>query len=229
MNNSLKKHLGNMMLIVLVPVIIWAGIVFLDDRKYVFISLITALVACVSFHISFENSHVSTRMLVLLAVMTGLCVIGRFLFFAIPGFKPVTAIVVLTGMYFGSQAGFMTGSMAALTSNLLFGQGPWTPFQMFAWGIIGFLAGTAHMQKALQKKIPLLLFGLISGCLYSVIMDVWSVIAVDGMFQMFRFQMKLLSSVPFMILYAVSNVFFLFLTRKSIGDKLKRLKMKYEI
>ena len=55
-------------------------------------------------------------------------------------------VIMLTAMYLGSEAGFLTGAMAALLSNFYFGQGPWTAFQMLAWGLIGWIAGASFMQ-----------------------------------------------------------------------------------
>ena len=98
---------------------------------------------CLSFPalIVFEWRRGGARELAAFAVMTGISVIGRVLFAPLPGFKPVSAVVILTGLSFGPLAGFMTGAATALLSNFFFGQGPWTAFQMFAWGAVGFLAG----------------------------------------------------------------------------------------
>lgn len=215
------------MVLFLSPIVIAIGVVLFEDRQYLVISMGLAVMACLAFYLSFESKQVSTRRLVIIAVMVALCVIGRGIFVVTPGFKPVTALVILTAMYFGSEAGFLTGSMAALTSNMLFGQGPWTPFQMIAWGGIGFVAGLPMMQKLLQSKIWLVMYGIVSGILFSLIMDIWSVIAMDGTFHIARFQVKVLTSLPFMVIYAVSNVFFLLITRQSIGSKLKRICIKY--
>ena len=59
----------------------------------------------------------------------------------LPQFKPVLALTIIAGVAFGGEVGFLVGAMTMLTSNMIFGQGPWTPWQMFAMGIIGFLAG----------------------------------------------------------------------------------------
>ena len=75
--------------------------------------------------------------MVIAAVITALCVVGRF----IPFFKPIAALTIIAAVYLGGETGFMVGAMAALMSNFYFGQGPWTPFQMLAWGMIGLIAG----------------------------------------------------------------------------------------
>src|SRR5690625_3847939 len=111
--------------------------------------------------------------MVVIAVMIALAVVGRFLFLAIPGFKPVTAIVIITAVYFGAEAGFLVGALSALISNLYFGQGPWTPFQMFAWGAIGLIAGLPFIRIYLMRsKWLIMLFGAFSGVLFSLLMDI---------------------------------------------------------
>ena len=91
----------------------------------------------VLFITGFERKVTGTRRMVLVAVMTAISVLGRF----IPFFKPITALTVITAMYLGGEAGFLVGSLSALLSNFYFGQGPWTAFQMLAWGLIGYVAG----------------------------------------------------------------------------------------
>ena len=174
----------------------------------------------------FEKGRASTGRLVLIAVMVALTVAGRVLFAPIPGFKPVTALVVITAMYFGGEAGFITGAMSALLSNFYFGQGPWTPFQMFVWGIIGLIAGLiAPFLK--KSRICLAVYGAISGVVYSLLMDVWTVLWWDGMFHAERYVAAVLSAAGFMAVYAVSNVVFLLLLAKPIGKKLERVQKKY--
>src|SRR5699024_776871 len=184
--------------------------------------------ALIPFFISYENRESNTRLMVVFAVLIALSVIGRFIFAAIPGFKPVTAIVAIAAMFFGAEAGFLIGALSAFISNIYFGQGPWTPFQMFSWGMIGFLAGLPFIRKQLLKsKVMLALFGIFAGVIFSLMMDVWSVMSIDGMFNLNRYIAAVSLSFPFMMIYAISNVIFLLLIIKPIGEKLNRLKTKY--
>ena len=160
--------------------------------------------------------------------MIALSVVGRFIFSPLPGFKPVTAMTVLTAMYFGSDAGFMTGALTAVISNFYFGQGPWTPFQMFSWGIIGLLAGI-FAEKLKKSKVFLSVFGALTGVLYSLLMDIWTVLWADGYFNFARYLAALVSSLQFTVIYAVSNVIFLLLLSKPTGKILQRVKTKYGI
>ena len=132
-------------------------------RSYNLISIIIAFLACVPFYVTYEKREGSIRRMVLLAVMTAISVVGRVLFTVIPAFKPVSAIVTLSGIFMGPQSGFLVGSLSAIISNIFFGQGPWTPFQMLAWGMIGMFAGLPGMNRILRKRIPLAIYGVFAG------------------------------------------------------------------
>ncbi|MFD2129776.1 ECF transporter S component [Pseudogracilibacillus auburnensis] len=223
-----KQWISYIVLLLFIPLTIWVGVSFFDDRGYVFISFVIVLFTLVPFFLTFEHRETNVRLLVVLAAMIALSVVGRFIFAALPGFKPVTAIVILTALYFGPEAGFLVGALTAIISNMYFGQGPWTPFQMFAWGIVGLLAGLPDIRTMLLKnKFVLILFGLLAGVFFSLLMDIWTVLSIDGVFNMKRYVAAVSLSIPFMLTYAVSNVVFLLLTIKPIGDKLERVKSKY--
>ena len=113
---------------------------FLNNNYYL-ISLGVIIVAMVPFVVSFEGRKPQAREIVLIAVLIALAVVSRAAFFMIPQFKPIAALVIISGVALGPQSGFMIGALSAFVSNFLFGQGPWTPWQMFALGIIGALAG----------------------------------------------------------------------------------------
>ena len=125
---------------VLVPLCIAIGVFAFRGKAYLPVSVCIALLSCLPFFLAFEKKNGNVQLAVILAVMTALSVLGRFAFAAIPHFKPVSAIVIITGMYLGAQSGFLCGALSAVLSNILFGQGPWTPFQMLAWGLIGLFA-----------------------------------------------------------------------------------------
>ncbi len=208
---------------------LFIGVILWNNRKYSLISLIIVLLALIPNCYSFERHQANIRKMVLIAVMVALSVAGRGIFVLLPFFKPVTAIVVITAVYFGAEAGFLTGALSAVISNFFFGQGPWTPFQMFTWGVIGFIAGIPFMQKLLKKKIPLVIYGVAAGFLFSMIMDIWTVVFMDGGFVWKRYCALLISSLPISLIYAASNVVFLLVLQKPVGEKLERIRIKYGI
>ena len=114
-------------LIAAVIALLALGSRLLQDRKYNLISVLIVLAACFAFYFTYEKREGSFRRMVLLAVMTAISVTGRFIFGPVPFFKPVTAVVVLTGIFMGPESGFLVGSLSAVISNIFFGQGPWDP------------------------------------------------------------------------------------------------------
>jgi len=214
---------------VIMPIAIIGGQLLLKSKSYHIISILLAFLACIPFFIRFEGKKPKARELVIIAVMTTISVVGRLAFSLVPGFKPVTAITVITGVSLGAEAGFLTGAMSAIISNILFGQGPWTPFQMLVWGLIGFIAGLLSKLNIMQNKIVLSLYGIFSGVIFSLVMDVWGVLAIDHTFNFARYTATVITSLPFMAIYAVSNVVFLLFLSSPIGKKLDRVKLKYGI
>jgi uncharacterized membrane protein len=217
MNRRIKRAA----LPIIVLMLVLMGAILLRERHYTLISVLIAGLSCAAFAVSFERRDLTSRYAVLTAVMTALSVVGRFIFAPLPGFKPVTAVVILSGMYLTAECGFLTGSLTALISNMYFGHGAWTPFQMLAWGMIGFTAGI--MGNLLKKSRPLLLiFGAITGVMYSFIMDIWTVLWYSDGFSAGLYKAAIVSSIPFTVIYAVSNVIFLLVIGKGFGRKLSR-------
>ncbi|MBE5803448.1 MAG: ECF transporter S component [Clostridiales bacterium] len=204
------------------PVLVFLGAVFLDARHHLLVSFGVATLAVVLFIAGFERRLTGSRRMVLVAVMTALCIAGRF----IPFFKPVTALTIITSMYMGGESGFLTGAMAAVLSNFYFGQGPWTPFQMLAWGMIGLIAGWLH-RPLKQSRVFLLVYGALSGLIYSLMMDVWTVLWYDGGFRWELYLTALVTALPHTAMYSLSNLAFLWFLARPFGEKLERVRLKY--
>lgn len=224
----MKKIINYILLLVVTPLVVLFGAIVFKDKQYAFITIAVAVIACIPFFLSFEKKKDNTKEMVVLAIMTALATVGRMLFAPIPGFKPVTAIVVLTAIYFGGEIGFLTGALSAVISNFYFGQGPWTPFQMFVWGLIGLIAGM--IANPLKKsRILLIIYGIISGVIFSLLMDVWTVLWWDGSFNFARYGAAIASAAWFTVEYAVSNVIFLLALVIPLGPVIERIKTKYGI
>lgn len=219
----------SVIIFVVVPLLILMGIILLNDRSYDIISILLAFAICIPFFVSFEKRKPRAREVILISIMTTISTVSRLIFSIIPGFKPVTAITIITGLSLGAEAGFVTGAMSAIVSNIYFGQGPWTPFQMLVWGLIGYVAGLVGNHKFSRTKLFLSVYGIISGVVFSLIMDIWVVLSLDNGFNMARYITIVATSLPTMVMYAVSNVVFLVLFSKSINKKLDRIKLKYGI
>lgn len=221
---ALRKTLRWALPCLVFPALVLLGAGLANRGQYALVILLAVLAAFLLFVTGFEKKKTGARRMAVVSVMVALSVAGRF----IPLFKPVAALTILTGMYLGGEAGFLAGALSAVVSNFYFGQGPWTPFQMLAWGVIGLIAG--WLKKPLKKSRPLLLtYGLLSGVAYSFLMDVWTVLWMDNGFQPAAYAAALAAAVPHTILYAVSNGGFLALFARPFGEKLNRLTTKYDI
>lgn len=137
-------------MVVLVPL---AVVLFTRLKQSFYLSGLTIIVLTIAaFFLHFESRKPQARELVLLAVLCALAVASRAAFGFVPHFKPMLAIVMLTGIAFGPEAGFLCGAISGFASNFIFGQGPWTPWQMFAYGIGGMLAGLFALCGILKKS-----------------------------------------------------------------------------
>ena len=208
----------------IIPSITILGALVFDGKRHILIALAVAVLSLVLFAAGFEKKSTGTRRMVIVAVMTALCFAGRF----IPFLKPVAALTIITGLYLGGEAGFLLGSLSAVLSNFYFGQGPWTAFQMLAWGLIGLFAGMLS-KPLLKSQILLILYGALAGLGYSFFMDIWTVLWYNEGFSIKLYAAALVSAIPYTVSYAVSNVLFLYLLAPPIGEKLRRIKVKYGV
>ena len=225
----IKKYIKSLIAVAVLLGLSIIASIYLQNENYMLISLLAAFISCVPFFISFENNVQSSRETVTIAVMIALSVAGRFIFTLVPHFKPVTALVIITGMYFGPDAGFMTGSLTALLSNMQHGQGPWTVFQMAVWGFIGFGAGILNLKGLLKNGFVLILYSAVAGVVYSLIMDIYTTISTESVFIVEKYLSYVLFSLPVMLEYIISNIVFMLVLEKPIGKKLLRIKTKYGI
>lgn len=223
-NEKLRRVLRVAIPAVLMPAAAAAAILAPDGRWRAAAILAAAVLTLALFAAGFERRQTGSRRLVLAAVLTALSVAGRF----IPVFKPVSAMAIIAGMYLGGETGFLVGSMSALISNIYFGQGPWTPFQMLAWGLVGLFAGLAG-RLLTRSRAALLTYGALAGVLYSAVMDVWTVLWLGGGEGNTGYLDALWTALPFTVIYAVSNVIFLWFLAPSFGEKLTRIRRKYGV
>lgn len=176
----------------------------------------------------FEQKSPQARELVIISVMCAIAVSGRLAFYMVPQFKPITAIIILSGVAFGGEAGFLVGAVSGFVSNFFFSQGPLTPWQMFAFGVIGFFAGLIFGPGKLKKtKISLCIYGCLASILiYGGIMNPASVITYTTPTLGLIISSYALG-LPYDIIHGLSTVFFLWLLSEPMLLKLDRIKIKY--
>lgn len=216
------------------------GLIQNSDLILAFVFL---LVSSIPFYLIFDKKRAQARDLVPIALMAAMCVVGRaaFSIVPLPNFKPVTAIIIITGVAFGPESGFLTGALAGFLSNFLFGQGPWTPWQMFCWGIIGFLSGLLYnlglfgnvgktpvkSNGKYPKPVTLCIFGFLCGIGYGWIMNLYYLIGyVDPITWQAVFS-AYLSSIYFDISHGVCTALVLWLAGEVWVRKLLRIKKKF--
>lgn len=219
---------------ILIPITIWVGITKLNDRKYYFISMLILLEAIIPFFFLYEKRKPKARELVTVATMCALAVAGRAAFFMLPNFNAATAMVIISGVAFGAETGFIVGAVTMLTSNFIFGQGPWTPWQMFAMGVLGYLAGVIYRRRTVREKIfsklSLCIFGGIS-CIvvYGGIMNPASVLMYYSDVSLHMIAAAYITGFPFDVVHGTGTVLFLWFAARPFLEKFDRIRTKYGI
>ena len=215
--------------ILLIPLIIFLGTNYLGDRPYYYTGLAIILLSIIPFVLMFEGRKPQARELVTIAVLCTIGVVGRLAFYMVPQFKPTVAIIIISGMALGSQRGFLIGVITMFVSNIFVGQGPWTPWQMLACGLIGFIAGFMYKKEALPKTVvPICVFGFIATMLiYGGIMNPASLLMSGAEITIPSLAAYYLSGLPYDAIHAISTVIFLAVLAKPMLGKLDRIKKKY--
>lgn len=218
-----------------IPLTIFAGVYIWDDRKYLFISLLVLLECMVPFFLLYEGKNPGARDLVMVSVICAICVAGRMLTYMLPQFKPVMALVIIAGVCLGAETGFLVGAVTMLVSNIVFVQGPWTPWQMFAMGIVGFFAGVLFSRKQSENrfrtfkgKIILCVYGFFAAVvIYGGIMNPASAIMSHAKLNWKTLLSFYATGLPMDATQGVATSVCLFFLINPIRDKIERVKQKY--
>lgn len=226
---SRRAVLAAVLVLTLIPLTLVAGEFYLDSRKYYFISLLILLECMAPFFLVFEGRRPQARELVTIAALCAIGVAGRLVFFMLPEFKPVIAIVVVAGVALGGETGFLVGSLTMLISNMMFSQGPWTPWQMFAMGITGFLAGCLfHNGPLCHRRESLCLFGALASILvYGGLMNLQSALTWSHELNWGIFLSYCATGFPMDCIHAAATWVFLWFGAQPMLEKLERVRTKY--
>lgn len=226
-----KRTVAACVLILLfIPLTLFAGARFFDGKQY-YLTAAAVLIECMlPFFLVFEGRRPSAREIVTVATLCALSVAGRTVFFMLPQFKPVMALSVIAGVAFGGETGFLVGAVSMLVSNMLFSQGPWTPWQMFAMGLVGLVAGIAYRAGFLSRsRGSLAVFGAVAAMvIYGGIMNPTALLIWGGETINLRLVLGYyITGLPMDIIHAVSTAVFLWFAGVPLLEKLDRLKIKY--
>ena len=226
---SRRTRISLTIMLATVPFMLYLSVRYFHGQKYLLFSLLVICFATIPFLMVFEGRKPQAREIMVISVLAAIGVAGRAAFFWFPSFKPVAAVVILTGVSFGGEAGFLVGCMIMIVSNMFMGQGPWTPWQMFSYGVIGFLAGILFQKGILKaKKWQLCLYGFLSVIfIFGGIMNPASILMSYGYITKETLIVYYISGLPVDLVQAISTVFFLFFMSRPLLEKLERIKKKY--
>lgn len=213
---------------VLIPLTLFLGS-NMKGRWHYLTSTLIILETMLPFFFLFESRKPQARELVTIAVMCALAAASRVAFTFLPSFKPITAIVMVTGIAFGPEAGFLTGAISAFASNFFFSQGPWTPWQMLSYGLGGFVAGLVFAKRpGLRSPAVLAAFGFVMVMvLVGPILDLCTVFTTLTRFTWRSVLMVLGSGLAMNVTHAISCAVTMLLFGRPLLAKLDRLKRKY--
>lgn len=223
-----KSTICNLLLLfVLIPGTLFLG-TRLSGRWYYLTSTMMIVEIMIPFFLAFETRRPQARELVTLAVMCALAVASRVVML-IPNFKPMTAIIMITGIALGAQSGFVCGAVGAFASNFFFSQGPWTPWQMMAYGFAGFLAGGLfHKRFPLRNPAALAVWGFFTIVLViGPLLDSCTVFTVSSRITWKYALAVFTAGFAYNVQHGLACAVTLLLFAKPLLGKLERLKTKY--
>lgn len=203
------------------------SIVFLKYQAYLLLSMVIIGCIMLPFFARFEVRKIAGREVVILAVLAALAAVGRVPFAGLPSVQPTSFVIIITGLVFGAESGFIVGAVAAITSNIFLGQGPWTPWQMYAWGMMGMSAGLLRKRWWMKQRWGLCIFGFVWGYLFGWFMNLWIIASNISALSWEFFVSIYIASIYFDLAHGLSNVFFLGLFSVSWLKIIERFKKKY--
>lgn len=176
-----------------------------------------------------EKSSLGTKEIAIIATLSAFTAMSRIVFVAIPNVKPVTFLVALSGFVFGPYEGFLVGSTSAFLSNIFFGQGPWTPWQMFSWGVIGGVAGYWGKKNSKVSVMKFSIVCFLFGFMFDWIMNIWNIIGFVKPITLNSIILTYLTSLTFDIMHGASSFIFSIIFYESFLAVLQRFKRKLQI
>ena len=212
---------------IIILLLLVLSIVLFNYKAYLLLSFIIIALTMIPFFARFEAKKISSREIVILAILAAIAAVSRVPFAPLPSVQPTSFVIIITGLVFGAESGFIVGAVAAIVSNIFLGQGPWTPWQMYAWGMIGMTAGLFRNRWWMKQMWGKLIFGFVWGYLFGWFMNLWIIVGSLENFTWEFFISIYVASIYFDLAHALSNVFFLFVFSASWIRILERFKRKY--
>ncbi len=224
-----KKIITLFVFILGIPAIIFGCAKLIISKQYYLASALIIMLALAALFWSLEKKKMQTRELVAIACIVALSVVGRAALFMIPQVKLTCAIVILAAISFGPYVGFLCGSLSMLVSNIFFGQGAHTPFQMFGMGLVAFLCGLIFYRKKLGRNrwAVAIVGGILCFAVYGFIVDSSSVLFFTSVPTIKTMLPVYISGLKFNAIHAVATLVALFVATPYIQDTFGRIAKKY--
>lgn len=228
----MKKYSQAIFLVFIVAALVFTVVwqlFFAQSASYYLCAAIILVLSLLPFFISYEKSAPSAREMALMASLIALAVASRAAFYVVPQFKPIAAVVVVSAVCLGAQRGYIIGAFSAFISNFLFGQGVWTPFQMVALGLVGFVSGLLFKKIKPNRWLLAAVGFLLSFALYGIIVDTSSVLTMlsentlSGVIAIYA------AGIPFSAVFGGATALFLFIFGEVFIKKINRIVVKYGI
>lgn len=212
-----------------VPVLLTVGFLLSDGSRYYLTSALILLLSMLPVFRLFEKKKSPVREVVALAALTAIAVASRAAFYMLPQVKPIAAVVITAAVSFGYEVGFLVGALSMFLSNMIFGQGSWTPFQMFALGMVGLICGLLfHTSKYRRNRWILgLSGGLLTTVVYGVIVDTHSALMLSADASFGSILAIYAAGIPMNLIFGGTTAVLLLLFGETFTQKLERLTVKY--
>ena len=221
-------------LLIAVPLAM-AAMVALDIDQAALLMLAVVVAVLALFFMGFDAERPALRQVMPTVVLAALAAAGRILFAPVPDFKPVSAIAIIAGATLGRRSGFMVGALAALTSNFFFGQGMWTPWQMYAWGLVGYLggvladAGAFNRSDGSPRRVALIAAGFGLSLLYALVINAYDVIGFVRPITVAGAVTRFAAALPFDLMHAFATMLFLGVLYVPWTRRIDRIVRKYDL
>lgn len=221
----MKKLLPFVAALCLILTVVWQ--MCFSDINYYLVSAVLLVLSMIPFLTDFERTAHSAGELTLIAGLIALAVVSRVVFYLVPQVKPIAAVVGVSGACLGSKRGYIIGLMSMLVSNFIFTQGPWTPFQMVAMGLVGMIFGLLFYGKK-TDKYRLAIVGFVSVfVVYGLVVDLSSVLFFNPSPTFSGVLTVYLSGMLFNLIFAVTTAVCLLLFGEQLCRKIERINTKY--
>lgn len=213
--------------LICIPLTIFLG-TKIPGRSHYITGTLIIIEILVPFFMAFEGRKPQARELVIIAILCAIAIVSRIII-PLPHFKPAFAVIMLSGMAFGPEVGFMVGAVAAFGGNFFAGQGPYTPWQMLGYGAGGMLAGFIFQKKLLPRKpVVMAIFGFLMCVLWiGPLLDLSSVFLMLTDINREAVLSVFAAGLPVNAMQGLCTVIVMLLFGKPFLEKLDRVKLKY--